>query len=104
MISGIVVTVVGAAVVAAWAVVINRRAMRAKAGLDAVQTYSQMVSDLRGEIERLQGDLTQLRTEFDQAITANEGLRSRIATLQRTVDRMTRLLSEHNIPVPQEAT
>lgn len=63
----------------------------------------QMVRELRDEIGRLQRELSDLRSLLATAAQENMQLRSQIATLQRTVDRLANLLRQHDIPLPQEA-
>lgn len=85
-----------------FSVVSSRRANRAKAKLDEVAAYSQLVQDLHGEIDRLKEELMELRQLLTGATTDNDELRRRITMLQTTVNRLTDLLRQHQIPLPAD--
>lgn len=118
---GAALTLLGAAVAARS----SRKAAQASASVESIradtessvaaqQIYAGIVDDLREEIDRLQKDgraeigrlqkdLSELRRLYESSTSENDEMRRRIASLQRTVDRLTRLLESHNIPLPMEA-
>lgn len=62
----------------------------AQAAKDAQSTYSGIVADLRTEVNRLHDEVERLRAELN--------------TARHTMNRLTTLLNQHNIQIPQEGT
>lgn len=74
--------------------------VNSEAARNAQETYSGIVADLRAEVTRLRGELADVRATLEAASSENTTLKAQVARMQRTLDRMTRLLEAHNIPLP----
>lgn len=72
----------------------------ASAAKTAQETYSAIVADLSREVDRLRSELDEMRREVASTANENTALKRKVAGMQRTLDRMTRLLEAHNIPLP----
>lgn len=89
----------------------EKRAKEAQAAVEKVradgeayeraQRINKQITDgLQDEVQRLQDALLQLRLQLKAEETRSEELDVKVDALQRSVNRMTALLLEHNIPVP----
>lgn len=88
MLAGTIATARGSRRTAAAETQVREISANAQAAKDAQATYSGIVADLRKEVNRLHDEVEQLRKELEKA--------------RRAVERMTALLAQHNIQIPQE--
>jgi septal ring factor EnvC (AmiA/AmiB activator) len=69
----------------------------------AMTINAQIVSDLQEELSRVQTALTDVRRQLALEQNHSAEFERRVAVLQRSVNRMTELLTEHEIPIPEDA-
>lgn len=59
-----------------------------------------MVEDLTAEVARLSKELSELRLQLRTEVQNSAELEQQVNRLQSSVDRLTALLRQHNIPLP----
>jgi len=63
-----------------------------------------VTNELQAEVARLNVALAQLRLQLQTEESRSEELDAKVNVLQRSVNRLTLILAEHQIPIPAEAS